>query len=182
MLTDPRYGFDPNVPLRFRSSTNVEDSVDFIGAGLYDSYSGCLGDAIDADDQGPCACDPNRRTERDIFQAIRQVFAGFYNDNAYLERLRHDINEADVGMAVVVHHSFPDEIELANGVATVERKGTGGNTYITLVSQQGAVSVTNPRGRLDPRGGHHHHPPDGQPPCLPSSCGRPASFGWAAPS
>ena len=145
VLTDPRYGFDPNVALRFRSSTNVEDSVDFVGAGLYDSFSGCLGDAIDADDQGPCACDPNRRTERDIFQAIRQVYAGFYNDNAYLERLRRDLNEADVGMAVVVHHSFPDEIELANGVATVERKGTGANTYITLVSQQGAVSVTNPQ-------------------------------------
>ncbi len=144
VLTDPRYGFDPNVALRFRSSTNVEDSVDFVGAGLYDSFSGCLGDALDLDDQGPCACDPNRRNERDIFQAIRQVYASFYNDNAYLERLRRDINEADVGMAVVVHHSFPDEIELANGVATVEKKGPETSPYITLVTQQGAVSVTNP--------------------------------------
>ena len=145
VLTDPRYGFDPNVPLRFRSSTNVEDSVDFVGAGLYDSYSGCLADAIDADDQGPSVCDPNRGSERDVFQAIRQVYASFYNDNAYLERLRREIHEVDVGMAVVVHHSFPDEIELANGVATLERNGTEDNTYITLVTQQGEVSVTNPQ-------------------------------------
>ena len=144
VLTDPRYGFDPNVPLRFRSSTNVEDSVDFVGAGLYDSFSGCLADAIDADDQGPSVCDPNRGSERDVFQAIRQVYASFYNDNAYLERLRREIHEVDVGMAVVVHHSFPDEIELANGVATLERNGTEDNTYITLVTQQGEVSVTNP--------------------------------------
>ncbi len=143
VLTDPQYGLDRSVPLRFRSSTNVEDSMDFIGAGLYDSYSGCLADAIDSDDDGPCACDPNRQSERDIFRAIRQVFASFYNDNAYLERLRHDVNEADVGMAVVVHHSFPDEIELANGVATLDT--TGGGTTISLVTQLGAVSVTNPQ-------------------------------------
>ncbi|MBN1509735.1 MAG: hypothetical protein JW955_23005 [Sedimentisphaerales bacterium] len=144
VLIDPEYSFDPNVPLRFRSSTNVEDSVDFIGAGLYDSYSGCLGDAIDLDDDGPCACDPNRGSERDVFQAIRQVFASFYNDNAYLERLRHGLDETNVGMAVAVHHSFPDEIELANGVATVEKEGKQANTHITLVTQFGAVSVTNP--------------------------------------
>jgi len=143
VLTDPQHGLDPAAPLRFRSSTNVEDSMDFIGAGLYDSYSGCLADAIDSDDEGPCVCDPNRQSEKDVFQAIRQVFASFYNDNAFLERLRHDVNEADVGMAVVVHHSFPDEIELANGVATVDK--TSLKTTISLVTQLGAVSVTNPQ-------------------------------------
>jgi hypothetical protein len=144
-LRDPSYGFDPGVPLRFRSSTNVEDSVDFVGAGLYDSYSGCLADAIDRDDEGPCGCDPSRDSEKDIFHAIRQVFASFYNDNAYLERLRRGIDETQVGMAVVVHHSFPDEIELANGVATLERNGEESNTLITLISQPNAASVTNPR-------------------------------------
>lgn len=144
VLTDPLHGFEPNAMLRFRSSTNVEDSADFIGAGLYDSYSGCLADAIDGDDDGPSACDPNRRSEKDLFRAIREVFASFYNNNAFLERLRHDVDEAGVGMAVVVHHSFPDGIELANGVATLEKIGTGAAAEITLVSQQGAVSVTNP--------------------------------------
>ncbi|HNS20880.1 MAG TPA: PEP/pyruvate-binding domain-containing protein [Sedimentisphaerales bacterium] len=142
VLTDPQYGFEPNVMLRFRSSTNVEDSADFIGAGLYDSYSGCLADALDSDDEGPCACDPNRASEKDIFHAIRQVFASFYNNNAFLERLRHEVNEADVGMAMVVHHSVPDDIELANGVATIGR--TASETTFSLVTQLGAVSVTNP--------------------------------------
>jgi len=144
VLTDPRNGLDPNVTLRFRSSTNVEDSADFIGAGLYDSFSGCLADSLDLDGDGPCGCDPNQQGEHDVFQAIRRVFASFYNDNAYLERLRHDVNEAQVGMSVMVHHSFPNELELANGVATFERTGSGAAAAITLVSQQGAVSVTNP--------------------------------------
>jgi hypothetical protein len=144
ILQDPQYGFDLNEKLRFRSSTNVEDSEQFVGAGLYDSYSGCLADELDGDDDGPSICDPCETNERGIFRAIRKVFASFYNDNAFLERLRYDINEAEVGMALLVHHSFPDEIELANGVATLERTGYYENTYITMVTQDGAVSVTNP--------------------------------------
>jgi len=147
-LTDPNLGFDPNATLRFRSSTNVEDSEDFTGAGLYDSYSGCLADELDGDDVGPCRCDPNRSSERGVFQAIRRVFASFFNDNAYLERLRRSVNEDEVGMAVLVHHSFPDDLELANGVATMETQ-TDDETNIStriikLVTQAGAVSVTNP--------------------------------------
>ena len=145
VLTDPNHGFNAQAMLRFRSSTNVEDSADFVGAGLYDSYSGCLADELDNDNQGPCLCDPNRSAERGVFRAIRRVFASFYNDNAFLERLRHKVNEAEVGMALLVHHSFPDVIELANGVATVERDDDTGNTVLTLVSQQGAISVTNPQ-------------------------------------
>ncbi|UCC23159.1 MAG: hypothetical protein JSW23_03650, partial [Planctomycetota bacterium] len=122
-LQDPNYGFDPNEKIRFRSSTNVEDSNQFTGAGLYDSFSGCLADDLDGDSYGPCLCDPNEENERGVFRAIRKVFASFYNDNAYLERLRHEVNEGEVGMALLVHHSFPDEYELANGVATLEKRG-----------------------------------------------------------
>ncbi len=149
-LTDPQYGFDSKANLRFRSSTNVEDSDDFVGAGMYDSFSGCLADDLDDDTAGPCACDPNRETEDGAFDAIRQAFASFYNDNAFLERLRRDVNEAQVGMALLVHHSFPDEIELANGVATVENKGPGQYPVVTLVTQLGATSVTNPEGTAIP--------------------------------
>ena len=143
-LQDPNYGFDPNRKIRFRSSTNVEDSNQFTGAGLYDSFSGCLADDLDGDNQGPCICDPNNDNERGVFRAIRKVYASFYNYNAFLERLRHDVNEADVGMALLVHHSFPDEFELANGVATLE-KGAGTSYSITMVTQDGAVSVANPQ-------------------------------------
>jgi hypothetical protein len=137
------FGFDPSKNLRFRSSTNVEDSEQFTGAGLYDSFSGCFADDLDDDTAGPCACDSVETGERGVFRAIRKVFASFYNDNAFLERLKHDVNEAQVGMALLVHYSFPDDIELANGVATME-KTRGSGWSVSVVSQKGAVSVTNP--------------------------------------
>ncbi len=143
ILQDPQYGFDPSRMIRFRSSTNVEDSNYFTGAGLYDSYSGCLADELDGNTGGPCICDPVERNERGVFRAIRKVYASFYNDNAFLERLRYGIDENDVGMALLVHHSTPDEFELANGVATAE-KSYGSSWEIKLVTQLGAVSVTNP--------------------------------------
>jgi hypothetical protein len=138
-----QFGFDPNSYIRFRSSTNVEDSERFTGAGLYDSFSGCLADDLDDDETGPCACDPAEKGERGVFRAIRKVFASFYNDNAFLERLKHGLDETQVGMALLVHHSFPDEIELANGVATME-KVNGQDWSVNVVCQKGAVSVTNP--------------------------------------
>ncbi len=141
-LQDPRYGFDPERKIRFRSSTNMEDSEYFTGAGLYDSYSGCLADDQDGDSDGPSHCDPNKSSERGVFRAIRKVLASFYNHNAFVERLRHGIDEHEVGMALLVHHSFPDEKEWANGVATYASGGT--STVVTLVSQDGAVSVANP--------------------------------------
>ncbi len=142
-LQDPSYAFDPLKKIRFRSSTNVEDSNQTTFAGLFDSYSGCLADDLDPDSSGPCRCDPDESRERGVFRAIRKVFASFYNDNAFLERLRYDVNEADVGMALLVHHSFPDEIELANGVATVKKTYTT-SWDIKLVTQHGATPVTNP--------------------------------------
>jgi len=141
-LQDPQYGFDPERKIRFRSSTNMEDSEYFTGAGLYDSYSGCLADDLDRDDSGPSHCDPDQNKERGVFRAIRKVLASFYNHNAFVERLRHGIHEHEVGMALLVHHSFPDEDEWANGVATLA-PGTY-STVVSLVSQDGAVSVANP--------------------------------------
>jgi hypothetical protein len=137
------FGFDPNRNLRFRSSTNVEDSEQFTGAGLYDSFSGCLADDLDDDTTGPSRGDPTEAEERGVFRAIRKVFASFYNENAFLERRRHNVDESQVGMALLVHYSFPDDIELANGVATME-KANGRDWSVSLVSQKGAVSVTNP--------------------------------------
>lgn len=144
-LQDPLYGFDPTENIRFRSSSNAEDGEQFTGAGLYDSRSGCLADDIDGDQAGPSRCDPTESEERGVFRAIRRVFASFYFDNAFFERLRWSVNESQVGMALLVHHSVPDDIELANGVATVERRASG-FTALTFVSQAGAVPVTNPVG------------------------------------
>jgi len=143
VLEDPRYEFDPVRNLRFRSSTNVEDSEEFSGAGLYESFSGCLADDLDGDDQGPSHGDPTEPNERGVFRAIKRVFASFYNENAYLERLRHGVHESDAGMALLVHHSFPDAFELANGVATVDHSQAV-SLIRRFVTQLGAVPVTNP--------------------------------------
>ncbi len=145
ILQDPQHALDPATKIRFRSSTNVEDSEQFTGAGLYDSFSGCLADDLDGDQWGPSICDETKPTERGVCRAIRKVFASFYNDNAFLERLRYSVNENEVGMALLVHHSFPDEIELANGVATLPDGGPA-----LLVTQLGAVSVANPEGGARP--------------------------------
>jgi hypothetical protein len=143
-ILDALAGFDPARRLRCRSSTNVEDSESFTGAGLYDSYSGCLTDDLDGNDAGPSACDPTEPEERGVFRALRRVYASFYNENAFLERLRLGVNESDAGMAVLIHYSAPDEEELANGVITLT--ATVGSAYAAgrIVTQPGAASVTNP--------------------------------------
>lgn len=151
-ILDALSGFDTSRKIRFRSSTNVEDTEHFSGAGLYDSYSGCADDDLDNDDEGPSACDPLQPKERGVFRAIRKVFASFYNDNAFLERLRHGIDENDVGMALLVHHSFPDETELANGVSTLTARIQGDSLQLSgdMVTQLGAAPVTNPAGSALP--------------------------------
>jgi hypothetical protein len=139
--------FDRTQKIRFRSSTNMEDSRHFTGAGLYDSYSGCLLDDLDDDTAGPCACDDTKQKERGVFRAIRRVYASFYNNNAYLERRHFSVDEGDVGMAILVHHSFPDETELANGVAVSDYNSYSAgsfNMWTALSTQVGATSVANP--------------------------------------
>lgn len=153
-ITNALRVFNRSKNIRFRSSTNVEDAESFNGAGLYDSYSGCLADDQDGDQAGPSICDPTEDGERGVFRAIRRVFASFYNENATLERLRLGVNENEVGMAILVHHSTPDDIELANGVVTgtwekLPSYGVYGFNG-TLVSQPGAASVANPDGSGTP--------------------------------
>jgi hypothetical protein len=148
--------FTPSRKIRFRSSTNVEDLDRFTGAGLYDSYSGCLLDDLDEDTEGPCRCDASEPKERGVFRAIQKVYASFYNDKAFLARLAHRVDETQVGMGLLVHHSFPDEDELANGVATLRCEyihtpwGDEVKFIGELVTQLGAEPVTNPTGTATP--------------------------------
>lgn len=145
--------FDPSRKIRFRSSTNVEDSDTFSGAGLYDSFSGCLADDLDNDDEGPSHCDPFQENERGVFRAIKRVYASFYNDNAYLERLRHEIDETEVGMSILIHYSFPDENELSNGVLTVDYSLNDGEwnfERMEIVTHPGSESVANPDNSIFP--------------------------------
>jgi hypothetical protein len=153
VVTNALSDFDPARKIRFRSSSNAEDSASFVAAGLYDSFSGCLADDLDSDSSGPCGCDATETKERGVFRAIQKVYASFYNDNAFLERLRRRIDESQVAMAVLVHYSTPDELEMANGVAQVSNQpALWGPAILTgdLVTQLGAVSITNPDGGAVP--------------------------------
>ena len=88
----------PNTRMRFRSSTNAEDVSTFNGAGLYTSRSG----------------DP-RDPDKPVLDAVRTVWASVYSDRAFAEREYYGIDHRNIGMALLVHRSFPDED--ANGVA-----------------------------------------------------------------
>ncbi len=113
--------------LRFRSSTNAEDVTGFNGAGLYTSITGDLSD-------------PDRPVE----DAVRGVWASVWNFRAYEEREYFSIDHTTIGMALLVHHSFPDEE--ANGVAITanvyDTSGLEPAFYVNV--QEGEESVVAP--------------------------------------
>ena len=87
----------PHTPMRFRSSTNAEDLEGFTGAGLYESHTGDLDDPS----QPP-------------LDAVRKTWAATWRFRAFEEREYRSIDHSAVGMALLVHRSYPDEE--ANGV------------------------------------------------------------------
>jgi hypothetical protein len=117
----------PGVRMRFRSSTNAEDLGDFTGAGLYTSQSGTVGDI-----------------DKPIEDAIREVWSSVWFFRAFEERQYHGIDHTAVGMALLVHNSFPDED--ANGVASTanpfDSTGVEPGFYINV--QEGEASVVQP--------------------------------------
>ena len=117
----------PGIRMRFRSSTNAEDLDGFTGAGLYTSKSG----------------DPND-PERPVADAIRRVWASIWNSRAVQERAYRSIPHDAVGMALLVHRSFPDEE--ANGVALTanifDTTGLEPGFYVNV--QVGEESVVKP--------------------------------------
>ncbi len=116
----------PGIRLRFRSSTNAEDLDGFTGAGLYTSKSG----------------GPNNPTE--VLNAIREVWSSVWYFRAFEERSYRGIDHRSVGMALLVHQSFPDEE--ATGVAITtniyDRTGMDPGFYINV--QYGDASVVLP--------------------------------------
>ncbi len=113
--------------MRFRSSTNAEDLEGFTGAGLYESKSG----------------DPND-PKKPLLNAVREVWASVWNFRAFEERSYRSIDHDAVGMALLVHRSFPDED--ANGVALTNNPFDLSNIepafYVNV--QRGEASVVQP--------------------------------------
>ncbi|MBN1672140.1 MAG: chitobiase/beta-hexosaminidase C-terminal domain-containing protein [Kiritimatiellae bacterium] len=94
----------PNVSVRFRSSSNAEDDLEFSAAGLHDSTTVVAADSL-----------PGGSGERTIEDGLRTVWASLWNFRAYEERSYYHIRQTDVSMAILVTTAFPDE--QANGVA-----------------------------------------------------------------
>ncbi len=126
-LKDKLHAEFQGLRMRFRSSTNAEDLGDFTGAGLYTSKTG------DPDD-------PSRTVE----DALREVWGSIWYFRAFEERTYRGIDHKKVGMALLVHHSYPDEE--ANGVAVTSNpfntSGLEPAFYINV--QVGDNSVVQP--------------------------------------
>jgi hypothetical protein len=83
--------------MRFRTSTNSEDLDGFPCAGCYESHTG---DPVDWED---------------VLNAVRETYSTIWLFRTFEERAYYGIDHTSVGMALLVHHNFPDEE--ANGVA-----------------------------------------------------------------
>jgi hypothetical protein len=127
LLLDKLAADHPGLRMRFRSSTNAEDLEDFTGAGLYESHSG----------------DPSDPTAP-VLDAVRRVWSSIWLYRAFEERSYRGIDHLAVGMALLCHHSFPDEE--ANGVAFTNNPFDTSNLdpafYVNV--QEGEDSVVQP--------------------------------------
>jgi pyruvate,water dikinase len=106
---------DTGVRVRFRSSSNVEDALEFSGAGLYNSTTVCADDSLDPDRDGPSICDLDQEEERTIERGLLVVWASLYNARAWEERDWYQVPQAEASMGILVTEAFPDE--KSNGVA-----------------------------------------------------------------
>ena len=136
----------PNTRMRFRSSTNCEDLDGFTGAGLYTSKSG----------------DPSD-PEYPVLDAVREVWAAVWRFRAFEEREYRGIEHENVGMALLVHHSFPEEE--ANGVAVTanifDSSGLEPGYYVNV--QEGDASVVLPESGITSDQFLLHYEMPGQP-------------------
>lgn len=87
----------PGLKMRFRTSTNSEDLDGFPCAGCYESHSG----------------DPANWP--DVLDAIRETWSSAWLFRTFEERSYYGVDHKSVGMALLVHHNFPNEE--ANGVS-----------------------------------------------------------------
>lgn len=122
-FTTLQASFPAQVTPRLRSSANAEDSTEFNGAGLYDSYT-------------------HKEDEGHIIKSVEQVWASLWNYRAYEEREFYRIDHLAAKMGILVHPNFKNE--QANGVAVARNifDPNWEGYYINV--QTGEDLVTNP--------------------------------------
>jgi hypothetical protein len=80
------------LPVRFRSSSNVEDGAHISGAGLHDSARGCLADDLDGDDAGPSRClAADERADLEAQLAARQAEYAAHPERDWLPGIIQDL-------------------------------------------------------------------------------------------
>ncbi len=129
--------------VRCRSSSNVEDLLEFSGAGLYESTGACAADDLDPDEDGPSACDAAERDERNIADALKIVWTSLWTFRAYEEREFFGIDQAKAAMGVLVSIAFDGE--RANGVAFTGNTANPRDRRYVVTVQVGEESVVSPR-------------------------------------
>jgi len=110
---------------RFRSSTNAEDLDGFNGAGLYQSKTGQIGNA-----------------KKSVEKAIKTVWASAWGYRPYKERAYFGIDQKSVGMGVLCHRNFDNE--LANGVVITKNLYRPNYRGFVINAQFGQTSVVIP--------------------------------------
>jgi hypothetical protein len=127
--------------VRFRSSSNAEDALEFSGAGIYDSTSACLADERDSDDEGPSLCDPDQDSERALTRALLKVWASLWNIEAFEERSWYGIDHSGAAMGVLVNDRSKNE--QANFVAFTANPTSPGDERMLVNAQMGELDVVS---------------------------------------
>jgi len=132
------FGAD-TVMVRFRSSSNAEDGLEFNGAGLYASESACAADPAGSSG-GASACDPDKG-RRPMDRALKLVWASLWGFGAVEEREYYQLDHRDVAMGVLVSARYEDE--RANGVAFTGNPIDARDGRYTINVQLGEVDVVS---------------------------------------
>ena len=131
---------DDTTMVRFRSSSNAEDGLDFSGAGLYNSDSACLADELDGDDEGPSLCDPEKDDEETLSDSLREVWGSTWNLAAWEERDWYGIDPERVAMGILCDTRSVGE--LANIVAFAGNPTSVDDRYL-VNAQLGELEVVS---------------------------------------
>lgn len=132
----------PEVEVRFRSSSNLEDIVPFNGAGLYRSTSACVADTLDGDALGPSRCDPSQDDERTIERALKRVWSSLWLPRAFSEREYWQVPDGIANMGVLVTPAFSGEA--ANGVIMTGNPSLPGDNRYVVNALPGELDVVDP--------------------------------------
>jgi len=127
--------------VRFRSSSNAEDSLEFSGAGLYESVSACVADERDADTIGPSHCDADEDDEETVTFGLTTEWSWLWGTAAWEERNWYGMDQTKVAMGILVFTHYIDE--QANMVAFSGVPGTMGDDRFMVNAQEGDLAVVS---------------------------------------